>query len=151
MQPGADGLTLELKRVLPAAPAAVFEAFADPEVLVRWWGPKGFSVPRLDFQPRSGHGYRIEMRPPEGDSFHLEGEFREVEPPTRLAFTFAWDPPNPDDVETLAALSFRDLGDSTEVTLEQGEFKTEERRALHRDGWSESFDKLEDVLTVADD
>jgi uncharacterized protein YndB with AHSA1/START domain len=52
-------------------------------------------------------------------------------------------------VETLAALSFRDLGDSTEVTLEQGDFKTEERRQLHVDGWSESFEKLEAVLAEA--
>jgi uncharacterized protein YndB with AHSA1/START domain len=148
MQPGTEGLRLEAKRVVPGSPTAVFEAFSDPAVLARWWGPKGFTTRSVDFQPRAGGRYRIEMQPPEGDSFHLGGEFREVEPPTRLAFTFAWDPPDPDDVETLAALSFRDLGDSTEVTLEQGEFKTEERRALHSDGWAESFEKLEALLAA---
>jgi uncharacterized protein YndB with AHSA1/START domain len=50
--------------------------------------------------------------------------------------------PDPDDVETLVALSFRDLGGSTEVALTQGRFKTEARLALHRDGWTDSFDKL---------
>jgi len=44
----------------------------------------------------------------------------------------------PDDVETLVALSFRDLGESTEVALTQGLFRIEARRALHRDGWSDS-------------
>ena len=34
----------------------------------------------------------------------------------------------------------------TEVSLSQGPFKTEERQDLHRDGWTESFDKLEAVL-----
>ena len=49
-------------------------------------------------------------------------------------------------METLVALSFGDLGESTEVALTQGPFKTEDRRALHRDGWTDSFDKLERLL-----
>jgi uncharacterized protein YndB with AHSA1/START domain len=138
-----DELTLEIKRVLPAAPAAVFAAFSDSNELAKWWGPEGFTILSLHFDPRVGEGYRIEMQPPEGDSFHLSGQFREVDPPARLAFTFVWENPDPDDVETLAELSFRDLGESTEVSLTQGPFKTEARRALHRDGWGDSFDKLE--------
>ena len=137
------GLMLELKRVLPAARDVVFEAFRDPGELAAWWGPQGFSVASLQFQPRVGERYRIEMQPPEGDRFHLTGEFREVDPPARLAFTFVWEDPDPDDVETLASLTFRDLGGSTEVAFAQGPFKTEARRALHRDGWGDSFDKLE--------
>ena len=150
MQSGTDGLTLQMKRVLSASRASVFEAFTDPELLARWWGPEGFTTRKLDFRPRPGGSYRIEMQPPEGDPFHLTGQFQVVDPPARLEFTFVWDPPDPDDVETLAALSFRDLGDSTEVTLEQGEFKTGERCTLHRDGWSQSFEKLEAVLADAE-
>jgi uncharacterized protein YndB with AHSA1/START domain len=144
----SDGLTLEIKRVLAAAPSAVFEAFSDSGELAKWWGPRGFSTPSLEFQPRVEESYRIEMQPPEGDTFHLIGEFREVDPPARLAYTFVWEDPDPDDVETLVTLSFRDLGESTEVQLEQGPFKTEARRALHRDGWTDSFDKLERLIAV---
>jgi uncharacterized protein YndB with AHSA1/START domain len=141
------GLTLEMKRVLPAAPSVVFAAFGDADRLARWWGPKGFSIPNLEFDPRVGATYRIEMQPPEGDRFHLTGEFREVEPPARLAYTFVWEPPDPDDVETRVGLSFRAVGESTEVALTQGSFKTEERRALHRDGWTDAFDKLERLVS----
>jgi uncharacterized protein YndB with AHSA1/START domain len=140
----SEGLALEIEWVLPAAPEAVFRAFTDPAQFAKWWGPEGFTIPALDFRPRVGERYRIEMQPPEGDSFHLTGEFREIDPPARLAFTFAWEPADPDDVETLAELTFRDLGaNSTAVALSQGQFKTEERLVLHRDGWSESFEKLE--------
>jgi uncharacterized protein YndB with AHSA1/START domain len=97
----------------------------------------------LEFDARVGESYRIEMQPPEGDPFYLTGEFGEVDPPARLAFTFIWEDPDPDDVETVARLSFRDLGESTEVALTQGPLKTEARRALHQDGWTDSFDKLE--------
>lgn len=110
-------------------------------------GAEGFSIPSTDFNPHVGTSYRIEMQPPEGDSFFLTGEFREVEAPSRLAFTFAWEPPDPDDVETLADLSFRDLGESTHVALRQGPFETEERRTLHEGGWSDGFDKLERLLS----
>jgi uncharacterized protein YndB with AHSA1/START domain len=124
----------------------VFELFMVPRELARWWGPEGFSTPSLDFEPRVGDSYRIEMKPPEGDAFQLTGEFREVDPPARLAFTFRWEPPDPDDVETVVELSFRELDGSTEVELIQGSFKTEARRALHRDGWTDSFNRLEAVL-----
>lgn len=141
-------LTLELNRVLQAAPAVVFGAFRDPNELAKWWGPEGFSIPSLEFDARAGESYRIEMQPPEGDSFYLTGEFREVDPPVHLAFTFVWEDPDPDDVENLVNLSFRDLGGSTEVALGQGPFKTEARRALHRDGWTDSFDKLERLVSA---
>ena len=142
-----DERTLDLTRVMPAAPPVVFRAFAAP-VLARWWGPRGFTIPSAEFEPRAGGRYRIEMQPPDGDPFYLSGEFREVDPPSRLTFTFAWEEPDPDDVEYLAELSFRDLGGSTEVVLTQGRFRTGERRELHRGGWTESFDKLEALLAA---
>jgi uncharacterized protein YndB with AHSA1/START domain len=143
----SGGLTLEMKRVLPAAPALVFHVFTDPNELATWWGPEGFSTPSLEFDPRVGVSYRIEMQPPEGDAFYLTGEFRVVDPPARLAYTFRWEDPDPDDVETVVDLSFRDLGESTEVVFTQGPFKTEARRALHRDGWTDGFNKLEALLS----
>lgn len=143
----SEGLTLELDRTLPAAPPLVFEAFTQPGRLRRWWGPQGFSAPSVEFEPEVGASYRIEMQPPEGDAFILSGSFRVIDPPTRLAYTFSWEDPDPDDVETVVDLSFRDCGEATEVSLTQGPFKTEPRRALHRDGWTDSLNKLEALLT----
>lgn len=149
MTASAGELALEMKRVLPAASSVAFEAFTDPDELGKWWGPKGFTAPRLEFDPRVGDSYRIEMQPPEGDRFYLTGEFREVDPPVRLVYTFVWEDPDPDDVETLVVLSFRDLGESTEVVFTQSPFKTEARRELHRDGWMDAFDKLEQSISQA--
>jgi uncharacterized protein YndB with AHSA1/START domain len=140
-------LTLEMVRALPVAPPRVFAAFSDPDELAKWWGPDGFGVGSVDFEPRVGGTYRIEMQPPEGDPFYLGGEFREVDPPGRLAFTFVYEDPDLDDVETLVELSFRDRGESTEVVFTQGRFKTEARRELHRDGWTDSFDRLTQVVS----
>jgi uncharacterized protein YndB with AHSA1/START domain len=147
MAGSSEELVLELERVMPAPREAVFAAFTNPEQLAKWWGPEGFTIPSLDWEPRPGASYGIEMKPPDGDAFHLVGEFREVEPPERLAFTFVWEPADPDDVETLAQLSFNDRGESTAVAFRQGRFKTEARRELHRDGWGDTFDRLERLLS----
>jgi uncharacterized protein YndB with AHSA1/START domain len=143
----ADRLVLEMTHLLPAPPPAVFAAFTDPDELRKWWGPEGFSTLGLDFDPRVGNRYRIEMQPPEGGAFYLTGEFLAVEPPSRLAYTFAWEDPDPDDVETEVQLAFEERGGSTELGLRQREFATEGRYSLHRDGWSESFEKLRRLLS----
>jgi uncharacterized protein YndB with AHSA1/START domain len=142
----SEGLSLRMTRSLPATRTEVWRAMTDPGQLAKWWGPKGFTSPSVEFEPSVAASYRIAMQPPEGEPFHLIGELREVEPPGRLAFTFVWDPATPDDRETLATLTLREQDDGTAVELTQGEFATEERRALHEGGWAESFDKLGKLL-----
>jgi uncharacterized protein YndB with AHSA1/START domain len=149
MTPRSRGLILKMTRVLPAPRPVIFAAFTAPDELARWWGPAGFTTPRLTFNARVGDCYRIEMRPPDGHPFHLTGDFREVDPPRRLAYTFGWEDPDPDDVETLVELSFMELGQSTEVVFTQGPFHTEARRDLHRNGWADSLHKLEELISRA--
>lgn len=141
-----DGSELHLRRVLPAPRAVVYRAMTNPEQLAKWWGPEGFSAPSVEFEPHVGGSYRIAMQPPSGDLFHLSGEFLEVDPPARLAYTFRWDPPDPDDRETVVTVSLEDRREETEVVLTQGAFATEERCALHKGGWTEGFERLERVL-----
>jgi uncharacterized protein YndB with AHSA1/START domain len=68
--------------------------------------PKGFTAPSIELEPHVGGSYRIAMQPPDGELFHLSGEFREVDPPARLAYTFRWEEPTPHDRETVVTLSF---------------------------------------------
>jgi uncharacterized protein YndB with AHSA1/START domain len=142
MQP----LVLSLRRILPGSRTAVYKALTDPELLARWWGPRGFTAPEVDFNPRSGSDYRIAMQPPDGELFHLTGEFREVDPPCRVAYTFRWEPPDADDRETLVRIFLEDRGEGTEAVLAQGTFATESRLALHQQGWADSLDRLEQLL-----
>jgi uncharacterized protein YndB with AHSA1/START domain len=90
------------------------------------------------------------MQPPDGEHFFLAGEFREVAPPTKLAYTFRYEDPDPDDRETVVAVSLRDLGESTALMVDQGPFATEGRRALHEQGWTESLDRLQELITSQD-
>jgi uncharacterized protein YndB with AHSA1/START domain len=140
-------LTLHLEKVLPARIERVFAAFVEPEKLGEWWGPSGFSSPSLDLDARAGGPYRITMQPPDGEAFHLRGEFREIDVPRRLVYTFEWEEPVPDDQETVVTLAFLDQGEETKLVLDQEPFATEARRALHETGWAESLERLEQFLT----
>lgn len=142
----SDGLVLELTWVLDAPREQIFRALSEPASLARWWGPSGFTTPEIGLDLREGGSFRFGMQPPDGDLFHLAGEFLEVDPPRRLAYTFRWEEPDPDDRETVVTLSLDAVDDATKVALSQGEFATEARLALHRAGWTESFVKLRELM-----
>lgn len=111
-------------------------------------GPHGFSTPEVQVDLRVGGSYRFTMQPPEGEAFHLSGEFLEIQAPSALRFTFRWDEPVPDDRVTVVELSLDSLGRRTKVTMTQAGFATNERLELHRGGWADSFEKLDALLQV---
>lgn len=138
----APELTFQLSRVLERPPQRVFEAMTDGEQVAEWWGPEGFTCSEATLDARLGGAYQIAMQPPVGELFHLVGEYIEVHPPFRLAYTFRWEPPDPDDRETVVRAALHARDDATEVKLTQGPFATEARRNLHQAGWSETLVRL---------
>ena len=144
-----DERVLRLKCVVDAPREQVFVALTEPAALAHWWGPSGFSTPHVELDLRVGGRYRFSMQPPDGELFHLTGEFLCIEPPSRLVYTFRWEEPDPDDRDTIAELSLEALGDSTGLSLSHGEFASEARLALHRRGWTESLEKLRAFMASA--
>jgi uncharacterized protein YndB with AHSA1/START domain len=89
------GGLLRLSCVLDAPPAGIFRMMTEPTELAKWWGPRGFTTPDVEIDLQVGGAYRLSMQPPDGDLFHLSGEFQEIDPPGRLTYTFRWDEPTP--------------------------------------------------------
>jgi uncharacterized protein YndB with AHSA1/START domain len=143
----SDPLSLHLERVLPALRPVVFAACAEPADLAQWWGPRGFTVPGVELDLRVGGRYRITMKPPDADAFDLSGEFRGIDAPRLLSYTFWWEQPDPDDQETLVTLSFAEDDEGTRLTVDHGVFRTGARLALHVRGWAETLDRLDGFLT----
>jgi uncharacterized protein YndB with AHSA1/START domain len=146
MSDASGPLVLELRWTLGTSPQRIFRALTDPAELPMWWGPSGFTTPEIRIDLRVGGGYRFGMQPPDGDLFHLVGEFLEIDAPHRLAYTFRWEDPDPDDLETVVRLSLEADGSRTLVSLQQSPFATEARLALHRDGWTDSLQRLTELL-----
>jgi uncharacterized protein YndB with AHSA1/START domain len=90
----ADDTTLRLERLIPAPPEVLFALWTEPAQLLRWWAPEGYepSVDALDTKP--GGRWRTTLRRPDGSGLATSGVYRIVEPPRRLAFTWAWEDPS---------------------------------------------------------
>ena len=135
--------------IVQASPQRVSDAMTDPEQVAKWSRPEGFICPAVSLDPRVGGAYQIRDAAARGRAFHLAGEYVEVEPPSRLAYTFRWEPPDPDDRETVARLVLHERDGATEVELTQGPFATEARRELHRAGWTDTLARLASHLASA--
>ena len=82
---------LVITRVFDAPRALVFKAWTEPDRLVRWWGPQGFTTPFCTMDLRPGGAVRFCMRSPEGTDHWLQGVYREIVAPERLVCTWAWE------------------------------------------------------------
>jgi uncharacterized protein YndB with AHSA1/START domain len=138
---------LVITRVLDAPRSLVFKVWTQPEHVVRWLGPKGFTAPSCEMDLRPGGAWRACIRSPEGTDQWMQGVYREVVEPLRLVFTFAWenDQGEPGH-QTLVTVTFADHGGKTRLTFHQAVFESIESRDSHQSGWSECFDRLENYL-----
>jgi uncharacterized protein YndB with AHSA1/START domain len=71
-------------RVLPFPPQRVFEAFARPHLLSRWWGPSGFTNDFEVFEFRPGGRWKYVMHGPKGTHHANESVFLQIEAPSTL-------------------------------------------------------------------
>jgi len=138
---------LVIERSFDAPRALVFKAWSEPEHLVRWWGPAGYTLPSCELDCRPGGVFRCVMRSPEGNETRLQCEFREVSAPERLVFTWAWlDEDGTLKHETLVTLNFEEQGEKTKLTLHQEVFESVSARDMHEGGWTGCLDSLGDYL-----
>jgi uncharacterized protein YndB with AHSA1/START domain len=135
---------LAITRVFDAPRELVFRAWTEPEHLSRWSGPEGFTARHDYFDPRPGGRYRACLEAADGTEHWVRGVFREVDPPSRLVFTHAWEEeggrPGP---ETVITVTLEDRSGRTLMAFHQAVFPTKSARDGHRGGWSSSFDRLE--------
>jgi uncharacterized protein YndB with AHSA1/START domain len=140
---------LEVTRVFAAPRRLLFQVWIEPGHLVRWWGPRGFTMPSHSIDVRPGGAYRFCMRSPDGGLHWLRGVYREIVEPERLVFTYAWeDAAGAPRHETLVTVRFAELGDRTQLTLRQELFESVTARDLHREGWASNLDRLADYLAA---
>ena len=135
--------TLVITRRLSAPREAVFRAWADPAELVKWWGPDGVTTPVCEMDVRPGGAWRTCMLGTEGGEHVCSGVYRDIAPPERLEFTWAWETDGVRGHETLITVEFRQRDGGTELVLTQRVFETTESRRLHNEGWTSAIDCLE--------
>ncbi|TAK44771.1 MAG: SRPBCC domain-containing protein [Betaproteobacteria bacterium] len=140
------GPFLVIERFYPVAPETVWRAWTDPQALKRWFGPGGNDpVSQVELDLRAGGRYRIVFGGADGAAHEVQGVYREVVPNRRLVFTWVWPRTTPER-ESLVTIEFRQVARGTELVFRHERFADETVRDSHRQGWSESFAKLERAL-----
>jgi uncharacterized protein YndB with AHSA1/START domain len=135
-----------ITREFAAPRTLVWKAWTDPSQFAKWYGPRGFSIPRCDFDVRAGGAIRTDMAAPNGATMTTLGEFREVVEPERLVFTQRSDAMG---FEMLNTVTLSERGGKTQMTLHvqvlRGAMSKQGRDGAHN-GWSQAFDKLDKLV-----
>ena len=122
--------SVRVEHDLPGEPAAVFEWFTDPSLLIRWWPSEAQT------DPVTGGSYVLYW---DGPDVTLRGEYLAVAPGERLGFTWSWDhddlPPRRVDI----GFTRSDRGTLVVVEHEAG---SDDERSDYRDGWTHFLGQL---------
>ena len=149
-----EALSFTLVAEFEAGVERVWELWADPRQLERWWGPPTWpaTFEKLDLVPGGKANYY--MTGPDGTKAHGWWEFTHVESPARLAFDdgFADEDGNPtgDMGITRATVTLEPLGDRTRMTV-QSTFESEEQmdqmvQMGMQEGMTEALGQIDAIL-----
>jgi uncharacterized protein YndB with AHSA1/START domain len=140
-----ENQTLEIERTFQAPAAAVFDAWTSEQVLRRWFhAGDDWQTTTAEVDLRVGGAVRVVMHDPhKGGSYGGGGEYTEIDPPTRLAFTWNWDD---DPNRSLIELDLAEAGGVTTVRFTHSGLPDEAAVREHEDGWNKCFDNLRRAL-----
>lgn len=116
-----------ISRVIAAPRELVWDAFTDPEQVVQWWGPRGFTTTTREMRVAPGGIWRFVMHGPDGVDYENRIEFTDIVKPERLAYCHAGEG-EADDVQFSTVVTFEAHPTGTEVTLRM-EFASADGRA----------------------
>lgn len=98
--------TVRLHRVLRSKPERVYRAFLEPDALVKWMPPNGFTAQVHHIEPRVGGTYKMSFKNfTTGSSHSFGGKYLELVPNERIRHTDAFDDPNlPGEMQTTVTI-----------------------------------------------
>ncbi|MGH7857997.1 MAG: SRPBCC family protein [Candidatus Binatia bacterium] len=112
--------TIRLHRVLRAAPERVYRAFLDPDAMVKWLPPNGFTGKVHHADARVGGSYKMSFTNfTTGKSHAFGGKYLELVPHERIRYTDEFDDPNlPGAMQMTVVLKKVSCGTEVNVTQE---------------------------------
>lgn len=140
-----------MTRVFDAPRRLVFDAFTKPELLKRWFGPRGWSMVVCEVDLRVGGGFRFVLRGPDGRELGMRGVYREIVAPERSVHMESFDD-YPGESQVTGV--FTEQGGKTTLTATVLYASQEVRDAVLKSGMehgaAESYDRLAELLASAE-
>ena len=140
---------VQFHRVLRATPERVYRAFLDPDAMVKWLPPHGFTGEVHHMDPRVGGTYKMSFTNfTSGKSHSFGGEYLELVPHELLRWTDKFDDPNLPGVMTVT-VRLKKVSVGTEVNIvQEGLPDVIPPEACHL-GWQESLTLLTYLVEAA--
>jgi uncharacterized protein YndB with AHSA1/START domain len=130
------GFTLE--HAYSAPPELVWAHFTRPELMEQWFCPNPALEVSCTLDVRPGGAWRCQM-----GHYSVSGAYTEVEPSSRLAFT--WDWAHEDDPVTTVTVTLTAEGAGTRLRLTDSKTEPEVSEG-HKEGWTITLQRLADLL-----
>ncbi|WP_440950746.1 SRPBCC domain-containing protein [Methanosphaerula subterraneus] len=154
-----DKSAIHIIRVFDAPRDLVWKAWTEPALVMRWWGPAGYTSPFCAIDLRVGGKYLYAMRSPEGQDFWSTGVFHEIVPMERIITTDSFSDEQGNIVpasyygmsgdwvpEAPVTITFEGENGRTRLTLRYEGIPPGQMSDQATAGWNESLDKLAGVL-----
>jgi uncharacterized protein YndB with AHSA1/START domain len=137
-----------LTRVFDAPRRLVFDAFTKPELLKRWFGPRGWSLVVCEVDLKVGGTFRFVLEGPDGKKMGMRGIYREIVPPERSVHMESFDDfPGESQVTTVLVEQEGKTTLTATVLYPSAEIRDAVIKSGMEHGAAESYDKLAELLS----
>lgn len=136
---------LRITRVIRADRQAVWDAWTQPEQMKRWACPAPGGVESITTDLRVGGSFDLRMNV-DGNPHNAFGTYREVDPPSRLVYTWDWREEEAAMGETVVTVEFNVVEGGTEVVLVHDGFPAVEAKTAHEEGWGACLTHFEAIF-----
>ena len=150
---------LVVTRVFEAPVERVWKAWSDPEHVMQWWGPEGFTSPSAEMDFREGGTSLVCMRAPKefgGQDLYSTWTYTKIVPNERIEYTFNFADKDGNKLTPAQmgipagvpenghhVIIFKDLGDNrTEMTMTEHGYTMDQAHDLSKAGLEQCLDKM---------
>lgn len=130
--------TVRISKIMPAPREDVFNAWLNAEGMRHWMCPGDIKKTDTEIDARVGGKFRIAMHGEE-NTYVMTGEYVEIDPPRRIAFTWV---SHTAVAGSLVTLELHDRGEETELVLTHERLPSADIAAQHEGGWTSILEKL---------
>jgi glutathione S-transferase len=141
-------VSLKVSRLIKAPRPRVFAAWTNVNELAQWLGCGPRKILSATNDLRVGGEYKIETISEKYGEMNFAGQYREISPVSRIAFSWKGGNCNPDlkGIDTLVTVDLTEEKDGTLVQITHEGFPTTEIRDRHAEGWTASLEGLEKLV-----
>lgn len=130
--------TVRISKMMPARREDVFNAWLDADGMRHWMCPGDIKETEIEIDARVGGKFSLVMHGEE-NNYEMTGEYVEIEPPRRIAFTWV---SHTAVAGSLVTLELHDRGEETELVLTHERLPSADIAAQHEGGWTSILEKL---------